>query len=60
MIALTFLPMIFEVFGFALAGVLLMDMNLSFAVTTGFVLAAVSPGVLIPILIKLKDGGYGM
>lgn len=58
MLALTFLPMIFEVLGMGIAGMTIMakyDMTLNFAITIGFVLAAVSPGVLIPILIKLKE-----
>jgi len=60
MIAMTFFPLVFEVLGFAIAGCTIMKMNLTFAITVGMVLGAVSPGVLIPILLKLKDEGYGM
>lgn len=57
---MTFMPLVWEVFGFTICGVYMLDMTLSMAITVGMVLGAVSPGVLIPILIKLKEGGYGM
>lgn len=60
MLLLTFMPLIWEVLGFAVAATTIMDMPINFAVAIGMVLGAVSPGVLIPILIKMKEGGYGM
>lgn len=60
MLLLTFLPLVFEVLAFAIFGCIILNMTVAMGVTVGMVLGAVSPGVLIPILIKLKDGGYGM
>lgn len=60
MLMLTFVPLVFEVLGFTIVGCTILDMTLTMSISVGMVLGAVSPGVLIPILIKLKDGGYGM
>jgi len=60
MLMLTFMPLVAETVGSAIGGVFIADMDLTFAVSVGFVLGAVSPGVLIPILLKLMNEGYGM
>ena len=54
MLLLTFMPMTFEATGVAIGARLLLKMDLEFCIALGFVIAAVSPGVLIPVVMKLK------
>ena len=60
MMLLTFCPWLAETGGVLLIAYPLLKLDVAFCLAIGCILGAVCPGVLIPILIKLKAGGYGM
>ncbi len=58
-VLMCFLPACFEVAGMALLAPLLLGMSLIDSLILGAVIAAVSPAVVVPRMIKLIDEGYG-
>lgn len=58
-ILMCFIPATFEIFGITLFGPLLLDITVFEALLLGSVLAAVSPAVVVPRMIKLQEEGYG-
>lgn len=54
-----FLPATFELIGMLLLAPKLMELSLLEAAIMGSVLAAVSPAVVVPRMVKLMDEGYG-
>lgn len=56
---LCFLPACFEIAGMVLIAPALMHVSLTDAAIMGAVVAAVSPAVIVPRMIKLIDEGYG-
>ncbi len=54
-----FLPATFELFGMLLLGTKLLGLQLTEAAILGAVLAAVSPAVVVPRMVKLMEEGYG-
>lgn len=56
---LCFLPALFEIVGMAIIAPLLFELTLVEAILMGCVVAAVSPAVIVPRMIKLMDEGYG-
>lgn len=55
-----FLPATFELIGVLLLAPKLMELSLLEAAIMGSVLAAVSPAVVVPRMVKLMDEGYGV
>ena len=58
-ILMCFVPASFELLGMILIAPKLMGMSLLEAAIMGSVLAAVSPAVVVPRMVKLTDEGYG-
>lgn len=58
-IMLCFVPAVFEIFGYIVFGTRLLDMSWKNAAVMGCVMAAVSPAVIVPRMLKLKEEGYG-
>ena len=58
-ILMCFVPAIFEIIGFVILGPLLLNLNLVDSLILGAVIAAVSPAVIVPRMINLKEKGYG-
>ena len=58
-ILLCFVPATLEIVGVAIFGPLLLGISLSEALLLGAVLAAVSPAVVVPRMIRLMERGYG-
>ena len=56
---MSFLPATFEIVSIAVLAPLLLGMDLVSALVLGAVLAAVSPAVVVPRMLKLIDEGYG-
>ncbi|XP_065223901.1 sodium/hydrogen exchanger 9B2-like isoform X3 [Planococcus citri] len=56
---LALLPCLVETAGIAAAAYLLMNMSWTSGVLLGFALASVSPAVVVPSLLVLKEKGYG-
>lgn len=56
---MAFLPACFEVTGYTLLAPKLLDITRVEAALMGSVLAAVSPAVVVPKMVKLMDEGYG-
>lgn len=54
-----FVPASFEILGMILVAPKVMGMSLTEAAIMGSVLAAVSPAVVVPRMVKLMDEGYG-
>ncbi|WP_353893351.1 cation:proton antiporter [Proteinivorax hydrogeniformans] len=57
---LSFIPCIFEGLTVTVLAMLLFDLDFAIAGVLGFVLAAVSPAVIVPSMLKLKERGWGM
>lgn len=57
---LTFLPALFEALVTALASVVILNMMPLLALSQGFVLAAVSPAVVVGGMLNLRRRGYGV
>ena len=58
-IRMGFLPCIMEGTAVTLTGHLLFDLPIVQAGMLGFIIAAVSPAVVVPQMLELKEGGYG-
>lgn len=58
-IMLCFVPAVMEIIGCIVFGILLLKINWNEAAILGCVLAAVSPAVIVPRMLKLKEQGYG-
>lgn len=58
-ILLCFLPASFEIIGFVLLAPLLLGLSLLDSAILGCVIAAVSPAVVVPRMLKLNEQGYG-
>lgn len=56
---LCFLPAIFEIAAYIGLGVLILKIDTLSAALLGSVMAAVSPAVIVPRMLKLKEEGYG-
>lgn len=54
-----FLPACFEIIGVVIFAPLLLNISYIEAMLLGSVLAAVSPAVVVPRMIRLKEKGYG-
>ncbi len=59
-ILMCFVPATFELIGILIFGPKLMGLTLLEAAVMGAVLAAVSPAVVVPRMVKLMDEGYGV
>ena len=58
-IMLCFVPALFEIVGYIAFGLWLLDIPWNDAAIMGCVMAAVSPAVIVPRMLKLKEEGYG-
>lgn len=58
-VLLCFIPALFEIAAYVLFGWLILDMQILDAALMGCVMAAVSPAVIVPRMLKLKENGYG-
>lgn len=58
-ILMCFVPACLEIFGFALLGPIIFNIDLKESLVLGSVLAAVSPAVIVPKMLKLMDEQYG-
>ncbi|MCR4898972.1 MAG: cation:proton antiporter [Acholeplasmatales bacterium] len=58
-ILMCFIPATFEIVGITIFGPLLLDISYVEAMLLGSVLAAVSPAIVVPRMIKLMDEGFG-
>lgn len=56
---LSFLPASFEILGIVIFAPLILNINIFEALLLGSVLAAVSPAIVVPRMIKIKEEGYG-
>ena len=60
MLLLTIFPQFVEAFSVALGAYLIFGMSWPMNLAFGFCLAAVSPAVLVPSILKLKQAGFGV
>ena len=58
-VLLCFIPALFEIAAYVLFGWLILDMQILDVALMGCVMAAVSPAVIVPRMLKLKENGYG-
>ena len=58
-ILLCFLPAAFEIIGYIVVAPLILNLSVSESALTGAVMGAVSPAVVVPRMLKLKEEGYG-
>lgn len=58
-ILMCFVPATLEIIGTTIFAPLLLDLSITEALLLGSVLAAVSPAVVVPMMIKLKEEHYG-
>lgn len=58
-IFMSFVPAVFEIIGVILLGSVLFDLSLVELAVMGAVLAAVSPAVVVPSMLRVIDDGYG-
>jgi solute carrier family 9B (sodium/hydrogen exchanger), member 1/2 len=58
-ILICFIPAFFEIIGILIFGPILLKINHLEALLLGSVLAAVSPAIIVPRMIDLKEKGYG-
>lgn len=59
-ILMCFVPACFEIIGVAILGPIFLNISILEALLVGAVLAAVSPAIVVPRMIKLMDDEYGM
>lgn len=59
-ILMCFVPACFEIIGVAILGPIFLNISILEALLVGSVLAAVSPAIVVPRMIKLMDDEYGM
>ena len=55
-----FVPSVFELIGVVLLAPRLLDVTVLDALIIGFVIAAVSPAVIVPRMLKISEEGYGI
>lgn len=55
-----FIPAVFEIIGVLVLGPLLLKISIIESLLLGSVLAAVSPAIVVPRMIKIKQEGYGI
>lgn len=58
-VLLCFVPALLEIIGYIIFGKLLLNLTVLDAGLLGCVMAAVSPAVVVPRMLKLKESGYG-
>lgn len=58
-IMLCFVPALMEIIGYIIFGILLLKIDWNEAAILGCVMAAVSPAVIVPRMLKIKEQGYG-
>lgn len=58
-ILMCFVPACFEILGVVLIGTIIFHMNIIDAAIMGSVIAAVSPAVIVPRMLRLMEEGYG-
>ena len=58
-VLMCFVPAVFEITGMIILAPVLFDISILDAAITGAVVAAVSPAVIVPKMIRLIDEGYG-
>lgn len=58
-IMLCFVPAVMEIIGYIIFGILLLKVSWNEAAILGCVMAAVSPAVIVPRMLKIKEQGYG-
>jgi len=58
-VLLSFVPALFEILGYMLLEPLLLGLSLLDSALLGSVIAAVSPAVIVPKMLKLKEKGWG-
>ncbi len=58
-VIMSFLPATFEICGYVLFATLILNIPVIDAMLIGAVMAAVSPAVVVPRMIKIKEEGYG-
>lgn len=58
-VMLCFVPALMEIIGYVVFGILLLKLSWNEAAILGCVMAAVSPAVIVPRMLKLKEEGYG-
>lgn len=58
-VMLCFVPAVLEIAGYIIFGILLLKIDWNEAAILGCVMAAVSPAVIVPRMLKIKDRGYG-
>lgn len=58
-ILMCFVPAVFEILGFIILGPKLLNLSFLDSAILGTVIAAVSPAIIVPRMIKLMDEGYG-
>ena len=58
-ILMCFVPACFEILGIVIFGPMLLKISIAEALLLGSVLAAVSPAIVVPRMIKLKENCYG-
>lgn len=56
---MSFLPACFEIAGFAIFGPKLLNISITEALVMGSILGAVSPAVVVPMMVKLMDTKWG-
>lgn len=59
-ILMCFVPACFEIIGVAILGPIFLNISILEVLLVGAVLAAVSPAIVVPRMIKLMEDGYGM
>jgi NhaP-type Na+/H+ or K+/H+ antiporter len=59
-ILMCFVPAVFEIIAFAILGPILLNLSILDSAIIGAVLAAVSPAIIVPKMLKLMDEGYGV
>jgi NhaP-type Na+/H+ or K+/H+ antiporter len=59
-ILMCFVPATLEILGYVILAPLLMEVSLLNAALLGTVMAAVSPAVVVPRMLKIKEQGYGI
>lgn len=58
-ILLCFIPALFEIIGFSIFGPILLNISINEALLIGSIVAAVSPAVIVPRMLKLMDEKIG-
>lgn len=59
-VLMSFLPATFEIIGYVVFATLLLNLSIANSLLIGSVMAAVSPAVVVPRMLKIKQEGYGV